>query len=55
MALFGTLTSGKSELSFWTPWPVLLIAFAAVVLVGLGSSLVSILKVLRVEPATVFR
>jgi putative ABC transport system permease protein len=55
MALFGTLVASKSELSFWTPWPVLVIAFVAVVVVGLSSSLVSIFKVLRVEPATVFR
>lgn len=52
--LFGTAAS-NSELAFRLPWQVLALTAGAVLLICVGASLVSIWKVIRLEPAIVFR
>jgi putative ABC transport system permease protein len=55
-ALFGqTVTGGLSRLSFFMPWQVLAITAVAVFVIVLLASLLSIRKVLVVDPAIVFR
>jgi putative ABC transport system permease protein len=53
-SLFGVLSRG-SELSFFMPWQILVGTGAAVALIVMLSSLVSVRKVLVLEPAIVFR
>ncbi|NCY03064.1 MAG: FtsX-like permease family protein [Planctomycetia bacterium] len=55
-ALFGrVVTGGLSRLSFFMPWEVLAITAVAVFVIVLLASLLSIRKVLVVDPAIVFR
>ncbi|MGB8854992.1 MAG: ABC transporter permease [Pirellulales bacterium] len=54
-ALFGQVVRGGTRLSFFMPWQVLAITAAAVFLIVLLASLLSIRKVLVVDPAIVFR
>jgi len=55
-ALFGELlTGGRSRLSFFMPWEVLAITAVAVAVIVLLASLLSIRRVLVVDPAIVFR
>jgi putative ABC transport system permease protein len=54
-ALFGVATKGFGRLSFFMPWQVLVITGAAVFVIVLLASLLSIRKVLVVDPAIVFR
>ena len=54
-ALFGLTTRGLVRLSFFMPWEVLAITAAAVFVIVLLASLLSIRKVLVVDPAIVFR
>jgi putative ABC transport system permease protein len=55
-ALFGyCATSGLTRLSFFMPWQVLVLTAAAVFVIVLLASLLSIRKVLVVDPAIVFR
>jgi putative ABC transport system permease protein len=54
-ALFGFASRHFTRLSFFMPWQVLAITAAAVFLIVLVASLVSIRKVLVVDPAIVFR
>lgn len=53
--LFGELTKGASRLAFFMPWQVLVGTGAAVLLMVLGSSVLCILRVMRLEPAVVFK
>jgi putative ABC transport system permease protein len=53
-ALFGIMTSG-GELAFFTPWQLLPITGAAVILICVLSSLLSVRRVIVLEPAVVFR
>jgi putative ABC transport system permease protein len=53
-ALFGRMTQG-GELAFYTPWQLLPITGAAVILICILSSLLSVRRVLVLEPAVVFR
>jgi putative ABC transport system permease protein len=53
-SLFGWATR-HTELAFKLPWQLLVLSAGAVILICLGSALVSMLKVLRLEPAIVFR
>jgi putative ABC transport system permease protein len=46
---------GKTELSFLLPWQLLVISFCAVMLICAGSAIISMIKVIRLEPAVVFR
>jgi putative ABC transport system permease protein len=54
-ALFGELTRDHSKLVFFMPWQVLVGTGAAILLVSLLTSFVSISRVLRVEPAMIIR
>jgi len=54
-AVFGWWVKGASRLAFFMPWQVLAITGGAVFLIVLIASLVSVRKVLVVEPAIVFR
>jgi putative ABC transport system permease protein len=49
------LATGKTELAFKMPWQLLVISAAAVLLIALASAFISILKVLRLGPAIVFK
>jgi putative ABC transport system permease protein len=53
-AVFGERTKG-GELAFYTPWQLLPITGGAVVLICILASLVSVRKVIVLEPAVVFR
>ncbi|HAL45119.1 MAG: ABC transporter permease [Planctomycetes bacterium GWF2_42_9] len=53
-SLFGLLTK-KTELSFLMPWQLMLFSAAAIILICGGSALVSIHKVIKLEPAIVFK
>ena len=54
-ALFGKLTTSADRLAFFMPWQVLLVTGVAVMLITVLSSLLSIRRVLVLEPAIVFR
>lgn len=54
-ALFGAWTRNSTKLVFYMPWEVLLGTAAAVLLIVILSSLMSIRRVLVLEPAIVFR
>jgi putative ABC transport system permease protein len=53
-SLFGMLSS-KSELAFRLPWQVLAITAAAVTIICMLAALLSIRKVMKLEPAIVFK
>jgi putative ABC transport system permease protein len=53
-ALFGWATAG-GELAFYTPWQLLPITAAAIVLICVLSSVLSVRRVVVLEPAVVFR
>jgi putative ABC transport system permease protein len=53
-ALFGVVTQG-GELAFFTPWQLLPITGGAVVLICILASLLSVQRVMVLEPAVVFR
>jgi putative ABC transport system permease protein len=53
-SLFGKATSG-SELAFYLPWQLLIFTAAAVMLICVFSALLSIRKVITLEPAIVFK
>jgi len=53
-ALFGKLTSG-TEVAFRMPWQLLAISAAAVLVIVAFAALLSVRKVLKLEPAVVFR
>jgi putative ABC transport system permease protein len=53
-SIFGRLING-SNLAFEMPWPLLLISAVAVGFVCIIAALLSIVKVLRLEPAAVFK
>jgi putative ABC transport system permease protein len=54
-ALYGELTRGHSKLVFHMPWQVLVLTGAAVLLVSAAASLLSIRRVIRLEPAIIVR
>jgi putative ABC transport system permease protein len=54
-ALFGTFVPQFTRLAFYMPWQVLAITAGAVAVIVTLSSLLSIRKVLVLEPAVVFR
>ena len=53
-AVFGWRVRG-TELAFFTPWQLLPITAGAIVLICVLSSLLSVQRVIRLEPAIVFR
>lgn len=52
---WGLLLSGRTQIAFRLPWQLLVISAAAVLLICLSSAALSIRKVMRLEPAVVFR
>ena len=54
-AIFGWIVKGASRLAFFMPWQVLAVTAVAVCVIVLVASLLSIRKVLVVDPAIVFR
>jgi putative ABC transport system permease protein len=54
-ALFGQLTSHSDRLAYYMPWQVLAITGGAVLFIMVLSSLLSVRRVLFLEPAIVFR
>ncbi len=54
-ATFGAMTKSASKLAFYMPWWILLVTGGAVLVMIFLSSLLSIRKVLVVEPAIVFK
>ena len=53
-ALFGW-SNRNSELAFFTPWPLLPVTAAAIIMICFLASLISVQRVVRLEPAIVFR
>jgi putative ABC transport system permease protein len=54
--IFGLVAGGQdSKIAFATPWPLLVISFVIIMTICLLSALISIQKVVRLEPAVVFR
>ena len=53
-SLFGLLTK-NSELAFLLPWQLLAVTGVAIMLICVASSLLSIHKVIKLEPAIVFK
>jgi putative ABC transport system permease protein len=53
-SLFGVVTK-NSELAFWMPWQLLFISAAAVMVICTLSAVISLWKVIRLEPAIVFK
>lgn len=54
-ALFGELNKHNETLAFFMPWQVLAITGGAVAVIGVLSSLLSVRRVMVLEPAIVFR
>ncbi len=52
---WGGLLSGRTQIAFNLPWQLLLISAAAILLICLSAALLSIRKVIKLEPAMVFR
>jgi putative ABC transport system permease protein len=52
---WGGFLSGRTQIAFNLPWPLLLISAVAVLLICVGAAAVSIRKVMKLEPAIVFR
>ncbi len=52
---WGLLLSGRTQLAFRLPWQLLFVSAAAVMLICLVSAAISIRKVMKLEPAVVFR
>jgi putative ABC transport system permease protein len=52
---WGSLLSGRTQLAFNLPWQLLVISAFAVMIICLGSAALSIRKVMKLEPAVVFR
>lgn len=53
-SMFGVVTR-NSELAFWMPWQLLVISAVAVMLICTLSAVISLWKVIRLEPAIVFK
>ena len=54
-ASFFGLVTRQSELAFRLPWQLMALSATAVLLICVGSAIVSIWKVVRLEPAIVFK
>lgn len=52
---WGGLLSGRTQIAFKFMWPLLLLTAAAVLIICLASAALSIRKVMKLEPAVVFR
>ena len=52
---WGGLLSGRTQIAFQFPWQLLLVSAAAVMVICVGAAILSIRKVIKLEPAIVFR
>ncbi|MFY9985980.1 MAG: ABC transporter permease [Chthoniobacterales bacterium] len=52
---WGMLVSGGTQLAFRLPWQLLVVSAVAVLVICLSSAALSIRKVMKLEPAVVFR
>lgn len=52
---WGILVSGRTQLAFRLPWHLLVVSAVAVLVICLSSAALSIRKVMKLEPAVVFR
>lgn len=55
LAAFVGFSTGQSELAFWLPWQLLVVAAVAVTFICILSSLFSMWKIVTLEPAIVFK
>lgn len=53
-AFFGQMTKG-TELAFYMPWQLMAVSAVAIVLISVVTALISVRKVIRLEPAAVFK
>jgi putative ABC transport system permease protein len=54
-SVWGGVLSGRTQIAFKLPWPLLLISAVAVLVICVGAAALSIRKVMKLEPAMVFR
>ena len=52
---WGGLLTGRTQIAFQLPWQLLLVSAAAVMIICVGAAVLSIRKVMKLEPAIVFR
>jgi putative ABC transport system permease protein len=52
---WGGILSGRTQIAFQFPWQLMLISGAAVLVICVGAAVLSIRKVMKLEPAIVFR
>lgn len=52
---WGGLLTGRTQIAFQFPWQLLLVSAAAVMIICVGAAVLSIRKVIKLEPAIVFR
>jgi len=52
---WGLFIGGRTQLAFRLPWHLLVASAIAVLVICLGSAALSIRKVMKLEPAVVFR
>ncbi len=52
---WGALLRGRTQIAFYLPWQLLVITAAAVLFICLSAAALSIRKVMKLEPAVVFR
>jgi putative ABC transport system permease protein len=52
---WGGLLTGRTQIAFQFPWQLLLVSAAAVMVICVGAAILSIRKVMKLEPAIVFR
>jgi putative ABC transport system permease protein len=55
IASLTSILAKNSELAFWMPWQIPVVTVLATALITLLTILLSLWKVLRLEPAIVFR
>jgi putative ABC transport system permease protein len=52
---WGGILTGRTQIAFQFPWQLLLVSAAAVMIICVGAAVLSIRKVIKLEPAIVFR
>lgn len=52
---WGGILSGRTQIAFQFPWQLMLVSAAAVMVICVGAAVLSIRKVIKLEPAIVFR
>jgi putative ABC transport system permease protein len=52
---WGGILTGRTQIAFQFPWQLLLVSATAVMIICIGAAVLSIRKVIKLEPAIVFR